>query len=60
MAQVAYAWVASRPGISAPIVGISKLHQFDDALAALDIKLTDADVAEMEALYSAKNVAGHV
>lgn len=60
MAQVAYAWVASRPGISAPIVGISKLHQFDDALAALDIKLTDADVAEMEAPYSAKNVAGHV
>lgn len=60
MAQVAYAWVASRPGISAPLVGISKLHQFDDALAALNIKLTDTDIAEMEAPYNAKNVAGHV
>lgn len=60
MAQIAYAWVASRPGISAPLVGISKLHQFDDAIASLDIELTDADVAEMEAPYGPKAVAGHV
>ncbi|WP_312527303.1 aldo/keto reductase [Paracoccus sp. (in: a-proteobacteria)] len=60
MAQIAYAWVASRPGITAPIVGISKLHQFDDAIAALAIQLTPEDVAEMEAPYHAKSVAGHV
>ncbi|MFB9224812.1 aldo/keto reductase [Paracoccus cavernae] len=60
MAQIAYAWVASRPGITAPIVGISKLHQFDDAIAALDIRLSEEDVAQMEAPYHAKAVAGHV
>jgi 1-deoxyxylulose-5-phosphate synthase len=59
LAQIAYAWVASRPGITAPLVGISKLHQFDDAVAALDIKLSDEDVAAMEAPYHPKPVAGH-
>lgn len=58
-AQIAYAWVATRPGITAPIVGISKLHQFDDAVAALDVKLIDEDVALMEAPYHPKPVAGH-
>ena len=60
MAQIAYAWVASRPAITAPIVGISKLEQFEDAIAALEVKLTAEDVAEMEAPYHAKPVAGHV
>ena len=59
MARVAYAWVASRPGVTAPIVGISKLHQFDDAVAALDLKLSEADVAELEAPYQPKAVTGH-
>ncbi len=59
MAQIAYAWVASRPGIVAPIVGISRPAQFVDAVAALDIRLSDEDVAEMEAPYRPKPVAGH-
>lgn len=59
MAQIAYAWVASRPGITAPIVGISKLHQFDDAIAALEVTLTGEDVAALEAPYRPKAVAGH-
>lgn len=59
-AQIAYAWVATRPGITAPIVGISKLHQFDDAIAALEVKLTPEDVALMEAPYQPKPVAGHL
>lgn len=59
-AQIAYAYVARRPGITAPIVGISKLHQFDDAIASLEVKLTPEDVAEMEAPYEPKRVAGHV
>lgn len=58
-AQIAYAWVASRPGITAPIVGISKLHQFDDAVAALEVKLSGEDVALMEAPYHPKPIAGH-
>ena len=60
MAQIAYAWVASRPGITAPIVGISKLSQFDDAIAALEVRLTDDDVAQLEAPYQPKALAGHV
>jgi aryl-alcohol dehydrogenase-like predicted oxidoreductase len=59
-AQIAYAYVARRPGITAPIVGISKLHQFDDAVASLEVKLTAEDIAEMEAPYEPKRVAGHV
>ena len=60
MAQIAYVWVATRPAITAPIVGISKLEQFGDAIAALEVKLSAEDVAEMEAPYHAKPVAGHV
>lgn len=59
-AQIAYAWVANRPGITAPIVGITKLHQFDDAIAALEVKLSEEDVAELEAPYVPKRIAGHV
>ncbi|WEK03361.1 MAG: aldo/keto reductase [Candidatus Devosia phytovorans] len=58
-AQIAYAWVATRPAITAPIVGISKLHQFDDAVAALEVRLTAEDVAELEAPYHPKPLAGH-
>ncbi|MET3899511.1 aryl-alcohol dehydrogenase-like predicted oxidoreductase [Devosia sp. UYZn731] len=58
-AQIAYAWVASRPAITAPIIGISKLYQFDDAIAALDVRLTAEDVAELEAPYNPKPLAGH-
>ena len=59
MAQIAYAWVASRPAVTAPIVGISKLGQFEDAIAALDVTLSEEDVATMEAPYRPKPVAGH-
>lgn len=56
MAQIAYAWVASRAGITSAIVGISKQSQFDDAVAALEVTLSDEDVAEMEAPYRPKPV----
>ena len=59
MAQIAYAWVASRPGITSPIVGISKAAQFDDALAALTVTLSDEDVAALEAPYQPKPIAEH-
>lgn len=58
-AQIAYAWVASRPGITAPIVGISRKEQLDDAAAALDLTLSYEDVAELERPYRPKPVAGH-
>ncbi|MBJ9940687.1 aldo/keto reductase [Burkholderia multivorans] len=57
-AQVALAWVAQKRGVTAPIVGISKLPQLDDALAALDLKLTDDEIATLERPYVPHVVAG--
>ena len=59
MAQVAYAWAATRPSVTTPIYGISKLQQFDDALASLTLRLDPADVAKMEACYLPRPIAGH-
>ena len=59
MAQVAYAWAATRPGVTTPIYGISKLQQFDDALASLTLRLDPDDVAKMEASYVPRPIAGH-
>jgi aryl-alcohol dehydrogenase-like predicted oxidoreductase len=50
-AQVALAWVLRNPVVSAPIVGASKLGQLGDAVAALDIVLTDDEVTALESPY---------
>jgi 1-deoxyxylulose-5-phosphate synthase len=50
-AQIALAWVQSRPGVTAPIIGASTPHHLDDALAALTIELSDDEVARLEAPY---------
>ena len=58
-AQVALAWMLQQPGITAPIVGASKMHHLEDAVAALSLKL-DAD--ELKALaepYQPHPVLGH-
>jgi 1-deoxyxylulose-5-phosphate synthase len=57
-AQVALAWVASRPGVTAPIVGASKPGHLQDAVAALSIRLTPEEVATLEAPYIPHAVAG--
>jgi aryl-alcohol dehydrogenase-like predicted oxidoreductase len=57
-AQVALAWVAQKPGVTAPIVGASKPHHLDDAIAALDLNLTDAEIAALEAPYVPRPVVG--
>ena len=57
-AQVALAWVASRPGVTAPIVGTSKPHHLDDALAAVELQLSSEEVEELEAPYTPHQVAG--
>ena len=51
MAQVALAWVLQKQPVTAPIVGVTKLEQLQDAVAALDIKLSADDVAKLEAPY---------
>ncbi|MBN3840603.1 aldo/keto reductase [Burkholderia sp. Ac-20349] len=50
-ARIALAWALSRPGITAPIVGLSKPHHLTDALAALDLRLDDCETALLEAPF---------
>ncbi len=59
MAQVALAWLLSRPGVTAPIVGASKLPQLDDAIAAVDLELTTEEIAGIEEHYTPHKVLGH-
>lgn len=58
-AQIALAWVLSKPGITAPIVGASKMPHLDDALAALEIRLGDDEIEALEAPYATRPIAGH-
>ena len=57
-AVVALAWVLSKSYVTAPIVGASKAHHIDDALAALALKLDPATLARLEEPYRPKPVAG--
>ncbi len=59
-AQVAMAWVAGRPGITAPIVGATKMHHLEEAVASLDVELTDDEVEQLEAPYRPRPVVGFV
>jgi 1-deoxyxylulose-5-phosphate synthase len=56
--QVALAWVRTRPAITAPIVGATKLTQLDDALASLEIALSEDEVSQLEAPYKPHPVIG--
>ncbi len=58
-AQVALAWLLGRPGVTAPIVGATKLAHMDDAIAAERLELDEKEVARMEAPYRPHAVAGH-
>ena len=51
MAQIAMAWVLKNPVVTAPIVGPTKPHHLSDAVAALDIDLTDDEVSALEQPY---------
>lgn len=50
-AQIALAWLLQRHGVTAPIIGASRLEQLDDALAALELDLDEAECARLEELY---------
>jgi len=57
-AQVALAWVAQQPTITAPIIGATGPHHLTDAVAALDLRLTDDEIAALERPYAPHPVAG--
>jgi aryl-alcohol dehydrogenase-like predicted oxidoreductase len=58
-AQVALAWLLARPGVTAPIVGATRLAHLEDALAAVELRLGDAEIARLEAPYRPHPIRGH-
>jgi aryl-alcohol dehydrogenase (NADP+) len=59
-AQVALAWLLTKPVVSAPIVGATKPEHLVDAVAAVDLELSPEDIAALEEPYRPHPVAGHV
>ena len=58
MAQVALAWMLSKPGITAPIIGATKPHHLEDAVAALSVKLSPEEIQYLEEAYLPHPVIG--
>lgn len=56
-AQVALAWVLHKPGVTAPIVGATKLEHLEDALAAAQLSLGEDEIERLEEPYVARRVA---
>ena len=59
-AQIALAWLLQKSVVTAPIVGATKVQHLDDAAAALELRLTDTEIAQLEASYLPHAVVGHV
>ena len=58
-AEVALAWLLSKPVVTAPIVGATKLPHLDAAIRAVELVLTDDEIARLEAPYRPQAVRGH-
>jgi aryl-alcohol dehydrogenase-like predicted oxidoreductase len=58
-AQVALAWMLHKPGVTAPIVGATKLNHLDDAIAAVDVALTPDEIKVLEQPYQPHPIRGH-
>lgn len=58
-AQVALAWLLSKPVVTAPIVGVTKPEQLADALGALEVGLTPEEIEQLEEPYEPHSIAGH-
>lgn len=57
-AQVALAWLLAKQPVTAPIIGASKMPQLDDAVAAVNVRLSEADIKQLEAPYKTRpNIA---
>jgi aryl-alcohol dehydrogenase (NADP+) len=59
-AQVALAWLLGRPGVTTPIVGVTRASHLDDAVAALDVELTRQETEQLEKPYVPHRIAGHI
>ncbi len=58
-AQIALAWILHKPGVTAPIVGASKLEHLDQALAAIELRLEESEMKFLEEPYRPHEVLGH-
>jgi aryl-alcohol dehydrogenase-like predicted oxidoreductase len=58
-AQVALAWLLRQPAVTAPIIGATKPHHIDDAVAAVDLVLTEEEAKRLEEHYAPRGIAGH-
>jgi aryl-alcohol dehydrogenase-like predicted oxidoreductase len=58
-AQIALAWIAHKPFVTAPIIGASKPQHLDDAVAALTLKLEPVEIEQLEAPYVPHAISGH-
>jgi len=58
-AQIALAWLLSKPAVAAPIIGATKLNHLDDAIAALDVQLSEEEIKQLEMPYRPHPVRGH-
>jgi 1-deoxyxylulose-5-phosphate synthase len=58
-AQIALAWLLHKPGITAPIIGATKLAHIDDATAAIEVQLSPQEIARLEQPYHPHPVRGH-
>jgi aryl-alcohol dehydrogenase-like predicted oxidoreductase len=57
--QIALAWILSKPGVTAPIIGASKPNHLDDAIGALSVKLSPEETKQLEEPYKPHRVLGH-
>lgn len=57
--KIALAWILSKPGITAPIIGASKPHHLEEALGALSIRLSPAEIKKLEEPYRPHEILGH-
>jgi len=58
-AQIALAWLLHKPGVTAPIIGASKMPQLEESVAALEIRLSQEEIASLEQPYRPHPVLGH-
>ncbi|KAI0669372.1 Aldo/keto reductase [Trametes maxima] len=59
MAQISSAWIMSKPGVTAPIVGTTNLSNLHDILGALDVELTEEEIKYLEEPYRPVAISGH-
>jgi len=58
-AQVALAWMLSKPAITAPIIGATKMQHLEDAVAAVSVSLTAEEIQRLEELYQPHPILGY-